>query len=152
MKVAKHFLSVLILMLVFGLQAKSDDLNTKKMEQITSEILNVFIGEAPDKSKLLRKYISEEWLNKKKLDVKKYSINNYSPKSFEIIYSGADICVATISGESWSHLLVFKFTEEYGKYYVVPRGISEASSDYIDPWWKVNDYICNDTKTEDKDK
>ncbi len=152
MKFIKYTIPVLMFFFVFNASSNADDLNTKKMEQITSEILNVFVNDAADKSKLLRKYISEEWLDKKKLDVKKYSINNYSPQSFEIIYSGADICVATISGESWSHLLVFKFTEEYSKYYVVPRGISEASSDYIDPWWKVNDYICNDTKTEDKDK
>ncbi|MBZ0203874.1 MAG: hypothetical protein K8I03_12720 [Ignavibacteria bacterium] len=152
MKFTKYIIPVLMFMFVFCNTIKADDLNTKKMEQITSEILNVFVGDAPDKSKLLRKYISEEWLDKKNLKISKYSINNYSPTTFEIIYSGADICVATISGESWSHLLVFKFTEEYGKYYVVPRGISEASSDYIDPWWKVNDYICNDTKSEDKDK
>ena len=151
MKFTKYVIPVLMLLFIQSHSIKADDLNTKKMELATSEILNVFVGNAEDKSKLLRKYISEEWLDKKNLNVKKYNINNYSPETFEIIYSGADICVATISGASWSHLLVFKFTEEYGSYRVVPRGISEASSDYIDPWWKVNDYLCKE-KTEDKEK
>jgi hypothetical protein len=30
----------------------------------------------------------------------------------------------------------------------VPMGISTVSSDYIDPWWYVKDYIC----TEHTDK
>jgi hypothetical protein len=36
-------------------------------------------------------------------------------------------------------------------YRVVPRGISEASKDYIDPWWSVKDYLCSETeKIEEK--
>jgi hypothetical protein len=151
MKTTKQLLTLLILTFIFSaVSVKADDLNTKKMEQITKDILESMVKQ-DNTSEKLRKYISEEWLDKKNLNVKKYKINNYSPEQYEILYSGGNICVATIGGSSWSHLLVFKFTEEYGKYYVVPRGISEASADYIDPWWTVKDYICQD-KGKDEEK
>ena len=135
---------VLTFLLICAAFSNADDLNKKKMESITKEILEVFVNDSyGEKSDYLRKYISEDWLERKRLDVKKYKINNYSPDQYEILYSGADICVATIGSTSWLHLVVFKFTEEWGKYYVVPRGISEASSDYIDPWFFVKDYICD---------
>ncbi len=128
---------------------KADDLNTKKMEQITKEICEIMVkGGSSDQD--LKKYISEDWLDRKNINVKKYKINNYSPEKYEIIFSGSDICIATIGGSSWSHLLIFKFTEEWGNYRVVPRGISEASSDYIDPWWKVKDYICSTNDVDEK--
>jgi hypothetical protein len=128
---------------------KADDLNTKKMEQITKEICEIMV-KGSNSGEMLRKYISEDWLDRKNINVKKFLINNYSPEKYEIIYAGSDICIATIGGSSWSHLLVFKFTEEWGQYRVVPRGISEASSDYIDPWWKVKDYICNSYDSDEK--
>lgn len=137
---------ILLFLLVFqfaALQsARADDLNTRKMEQITKEICEIMV-KGDNSGEKLKKYISEEWLDRKNINIKKYIINNYSPEKFEIIYTGADICVATVGGGSWSHLLVFKFTEEQGKYYVIPMGISTASSDYIDPWWSVKDYICS---------
>ncbi len=151
MKITKQLLALLILAFIFSAASvKADDLNTKKMEQITKDILESMVKQ-DNTSEKLRKYISEEWLDKKNLNVKKYKINNYSPDQYEILYAGGDICVATIGGSSWAHLVIFKFTEEYGKYYVVPRGISEASADYIDPWWTVKDYICPDKTEENKD-
>lgn len=146
----KQYILTALLIFTFVSASKADDLNTKKMEQITKEILESMVNQ-DNTSEKLRKYISEEWLDKKNLNVKKYKINNYSPDQYEILYSGGDICVATIGGSSWSHLLVFKFSEEYGKYYVVPKGISEASSDYIDPWFTVKDYICQ-SKDEENNK
>jgi hypothetical protein len=143
----KQYILAALLIFTFVSASKADDLNTKKMEQITKEILESMVNQ-DNTSEKLRKYISEEWLDKKNLNVKKYKINNYSPDQYEILYSGGDICVATIGGSSWSHLLVFKFSEEYGKYYVVPKGISEASSDYIDPWFVVKDYICQSKDQE----
>ncbi len=157
MRITKQLFALLFaVFLVSAVSVKADDLNTKKMEQITKDILDNMVKQT-NTSEVLRKYISAEWLEKKKLNVKKYKINNYSPQQYEILYSGGDICVATIGGDSWAHLLVFKFTEEYGLYKVVPRGISEASADYIDPWWVVNDYICpekteEEPKEENKDK
>jgi hypothetical protein len=139
-------ITILALIAVFQFIAlstvRADDLNTKKMEQITKEICEIMVS-GNDSGEKLRKFISEDWLDRKNLNVKKYKINNYSPEKYEIIFSGSDICIATIGGSSWSHLLIFKFTEEWGQYRVVPRGISEASSDYIDPWWVVKDYICS---------
>jgi hypothetical protein len=136
-----------MLVLLLSTAIKADDLNTKKMEQVTKEILDIMLKD--DASTKLRKYISEDWLENKKINVKKYNINNYSPEAYTIVYAGGDICVVTIGGSSWLHLLVFKFTEEYGSYKVIPRGISEASSDYIDPWFAVKDYICSsDDKIE----
>lgn len=145
---AKLFIILAAFSFIFTSAVKADDLNTRKMEQITKEILESMVKQE-NTSEKLRKYISEEWLDKKNLNVKKYKINNYSPDQYDILYSGGNICVATIGGSSWSHLLVFKFSEEYGKYYVIPKGISEASSDYIDPWYSVKDYICSD-KNEEK--
>lgn len=142
MKITKYTSIALILFFALSLNLKADDLNQKKMEQVTKEILEMMI-KGENTSENLRKYISEDWLDAKRLNVKKYLINNYSPESYEILYSGADVCVTTIGGSSWKHLLIFKFTEEYGKYKVIPKGISEASGEYIDPWFYVKDYICN---------
>ncbi|MEO8512813.1 MAG: hypothetical protein ABI543_04595 [Ignavibacteria bacterium] len=146
MKLIKFTLLAVLLAFAINLDTKADDLNTKKMEQVTKEILDMMV-KGDNAGEKLRKYISDEWLEKKNIKVKKYLINNYSPESFEIIYSGGDVCIATIGGKSWQHLLVFKFTEEYGAYRVIPRGISEASSDYIDPWNYVKDYICQSDET-----
>lgn len=142
MKFVKLTIAVLLVMFAVNVNIKADDLNRKKMEQVTKEILDMMV-KGDNASEKLRKYISEDWLESKRLNVKKYLINNYSPESFEIIYSGGDVCIATIGGSSWQHLLVFKFTEEYGAYKVVPKGISDASSEYIDPWNYVKDYICS---------
>ncbi|MCC6866239.1 MAG: hypothetical protein IT280_08795 [Ignavibacteria bacterium] len=148
MNYLKFTISVLIFFFALNLSIKADDLNKKKMEQVTKEILDLMV-KGDNASEKLRKYISEEWLEDKKINVKKYLINNYSPESYDIIYSGGDICIATIGGSEWKHLLVFKFTEEYGFYKVVPLGISEASSDYIDPWNYVKDYICSSFEKKD---
>ncbi len=142
MKFIRFTLLAVILALVLNLQIKAEDLNTKKMEKVTKEILEIMV-KGDNAGEKLRKYISDEWLDNKKLNVKKYLINNYSPESYEVLYSSGDVCIATIGGSSWKHLLAFKFTEEYGMYRVIPRGISEASNDYIDPWSYVKDYICN---------
>ncbi len=142
MKLINYTILVLFLAVTLNFSVKADDLNSKKMEQVTREILDLMI-KGNDPGEKLRKYISEEWLEGKRLNVKKYKINNYSPEAYDIIYSGGDVCIATIGGTSWQHLLVFKFTEEYGAYKVIPRGISDASSDYIDPWNFVKDYICS---------
>jgi hypothetical protein len=144
-------LIALVFALVLSVALRADDLNTKKMEQITKEILETMVKQE-NTAENLRKYISEDWLENKRLNVKKYKINNYSPQTYEIVYSGGDVCIATIGGSTWSHLLVFKFTEEWGKYRVVPKGISEASADYIDPWWSVKDYLCSDTGNEEENK
>ena len=144
----KYSITVLTLALFFSANLIADELNTRKMEQLTKEILDVFVKDVGEKSVMLRKYISDEWLDKKNINVKKYKVNNYSPEYYNIIYTGCDVCIAIIGGKSWAHLLVFKFTDEWGAYKVIPRGISEASSDYIDPWWSVKDYLCSES--EDK--
>jgi hypothetical protein len=128
---------------------KTDELNKAKMEQTTKEILEIFKSSSADKSKELKKYISGEWVKEKRIKLKNYSINNYSPDHYSILSSTSDICIALIGGETWEHLLVFKFTVEYGSYKVVPTGISKSSNEYIDPWIIVSEYIC---KLDDKDK
>ncbi len=124
------------------------DLNPAKMKKITTEILDLFVS---GKSDDLRKYISRDWLSEKEIDVSKYSINNYSPTHYDIHYAGGDITVATIGGDTWMHLIIFKFTNEMGTYRVVPHGFAEANKEYIDPWWYVSAYIT-ESKNEDKDK
>ena len=121
-------------------------LNPDKMKNITSDILDIFVSGESDH---LRKYISRDWLRKKDIDVQDYKINNYSPTFYDVHYAGGDICVATIGGESWMHLLIFKFTNELGNYRVVPRGFAEVNEEYIDPWWHVSSYI---SEKQDKDK
>ena len=37
-------------------------------------------------------------------------------------------------------ILVFKFIDEDGVYRIIPKGISNASNDYIDPWYDVQQY------------
>lgn len=123
--------------------AQMDGLNESKMKETTKKILEIF---KDSKAGNLKDYISDEWLEKKKINITKYNINNYSPQEFEVLNASGDVCVAVIGGESWKHLLIFKFTEEYGKYKVIPRGISESNKDYIDPWWYVKDYICPESK------
>lgn len=147
MKFLRFYMVFLALIFALNINVKADDLNKKKMEQVTKEILDMMVS-GINTSEKLRKYISEDWLEGKRLNVKKYLINNYSPESYNIIYSGGDICIATIGGSSWQHLLVFKYTEEYGQYKVIPKGISEASSEYIDPWSYVKDYICSSLDKE----
>jgi hypothetical protein len=122
------------ILFTFQLHIKADDLNIRKMEQVTKDIIEIFVSDKyPDKSVVLRQYISDEWLEKKRLNVNKYLINNYSPTKYEIIYSGSDICAATIGGDGWTHLLVFKFVEEGPAYRVIPKGISSVNNEYIDP-------------------
>lgn len=124
------------------------DLNPKKMKSVTTEILDLFVS---GKSDDLRKFISRYWLDEKEINVNKYSINNYSPKFYDIHYSGGDITVATIGGDGWIHLIIFKFTNESGTYRVVPHGFAESNKEYIDPWWYVAPYITSKLN-EDKDK
>ena len=147
MKLRKLTIFVFLFALVFSFGTRAEELNSKKMEKVTMDILDIMV-KGDDPSTKLRKYISEDWLETKRLNVKKYNINNYSPESYTIIYSGGDVCIVTIGGSSWQHLLVFKYTEEFGQYKVIPRGISEASADYIDPWNFVKDYICSSNSEE----
>ena len=132
------FFALLIFLSLPAYSLDKSDLNPKKMKGITSDILDIFVDGNSDN---LRKYISVEWLDEKNINVKNYKINNYSPKFYEILYAGGDICVATIGGDEWMHLLIFKFTNERGTYRVVPRGFAESSKEYIDPWWHVSSYI-----------
>jgi hypothetical protein len=140
----KTFIAVITFLFLLSFNSfakgKSEDLNPAKMKKVTTEILELFVS---GKSAELKQYISEDWLDSKRLDIKKYKINNYSPEQYEVLFASGDICIATFGGKEWKHLAAFKFTEEYGLYKVVPRGISESSSDYIDPWFYVKDYVCS---------
>ncbi len=121
---------------------RSDDLNERKMKDVTKQILEIFKGNIPDKSKELSKYISEDWVESKKVKLKDYYINFYSPDRYEIIAASGNVCIVSIGGESWQHLLIFKFTEEYGAYKLIPMGFSKSSTGYIDPWYAVKEWIC----------
>ena len=121
---------------------RADDLNEKKMKDVTKQILEIFKGNIADKTKELSKYISGDWIESKKVSLKDYYINYYSPDRYEIIAASGNICIAIIGGESWQHLLIFKFTEEYGAYKLIPMGFTKATAGYIDPWNAVKEYIC----------
>ena len=140
------FKSLLIVLILCGISfSNAQELKTWKMEKAAKEILDVFINkEISDNSKDLRKHISKEWLEENRVKVSNYKINSYGPDTYDVIYTGGDICVAKINGVSWSHMLVFKFTEEGSNYRVVPKGISKASNDYIDPWYFVQEYLCSE--------
>ena len=126
--------------------AGKSDLNAEKMKRITGDILDIFVN---GKSDNLRKYISRDWIREKDINVQDYQINNYSPKYYDIHYAGGNISVATIGGDGWMHLVIFKFTNELGTYRVVPRGFADSNKEYIDPWWHVSSYI---DKSMDEDK
>ena len=119
----------------------NDDLLPSKMTKVTSEILDLFTS--PDQEKM-RKYISKSWLEKEGLDINDYTINSYYPEDYFILWSTSNIVIVEIGGEEWKHLLIFKFVDEDGEYRVIPKGISQASNDYIDPWWDVREYICRE--------
>ena len=138
---------ILTLLILSGSAMAQDDLSPKKMKKVTSEILDMFVSGGADG---LRKYISNEWLDEKNVNVKKYKINNYSPERYQISFAVSNVCAAMIYGDTWAHLLVFKFTNEMGTYRVIPRGISESSNDYIDPWWDVQSYVCESDRDHDK--
>jgi hypothetical protein len=141
------FVLVLVSILTLPVLSHSKtDLNPSRMKSVTSDILDLFVS---GKSDNLRKYISQEWLDDKEISLSKYKINNYSPTYYNIHYAGGDICVATIGGDEWMHLLIFKFTNEAGTYRVVPHGFAESNKEYIDPWWYVSSYI---TDEHNKDK
>ena len=114
-----------------------------KMKIVVQEILNAFQrGDASN----LHKYISHEWLDENNIKVNNYKINNYYPTHYTILCYFDRYAAAEIGGEEWSHLLVFKFIDEDGEYRVVPKGISEASNEYIDPWYSVGEYMSSDGK------
>lgn len=148
MNTLKIFSTGLLLIFLTSLSfSQIDGLSEKKMKETTKQILEIF---KDSKAGNLKDYISDEWIDKKNINLKKYKINNYTPEEFEVLVASGDLCVATIGGKSWKHLVAFRFTEEYGKYKVIPKGISESSSDYVDPWWFVKDYVCNDFEKEEK--
>ncbi|MFC2093420.1 hypothetical protein ACFLSV_05920 [Bacteroidota bacterium] len=132
---------IFIAISVLNSKPMNDDLSAFKMEMVTSKILDLFTNSDQDK---LREYISVKWLEKEKLDVNAFKINNYYPDFYNILFSTSDVVIAEIGGEEWKHLLIFKFVDEDGEYRVIPKGISQASNDYIDPWWDVREYICRE--------
>ena len=119
----------------------TDDLSPFKMEMVTVKILDLLMS--PEKDKL-RDFISKAWLEEEGLDVYGYKINNYYPDFYNILFSTSDVVIAEIGGDGWTHVLIFKFTDEDGEYRVIPKGISMASEDYLDPWWDVWEYICRE--------
>ena len=116
-----------------------------KMKIVTQEILNAFQISSVSTSSL-GKFISQEWIEDNGIQLKNYNINSYSPTGYDILLIFDRYVVAEISGESWSHILVFKFINEDGVYRIIPRGVSEASKDYIDPWYDVKQYAGDDSK------
>ena len=147
----KKLFAILLIVLVFTgtvySKPTNDDLSTFKMEMITAKILDLFT--LPDKDNL-RNYISVKWLEKEKLNVNDYKINNYYPDFYNILFSTSDIVVGEIGGDGWKHILIFKFTDEDGEYRVIPKGVSMVSEDYIDPWWDVWEYICREAIDPDE--
>jgi hypothetical protein len=69
MKSIKLIFASLLIAFIFIPSLKADDLNTKKMEQITKDILENMLKQ-DNTSEYLRKYISEDWLEKNRLNVK----------------------------------------------------------------------------------
>lgn len=110
-----------------------------KLKIVAQEILNAFQMNSVSTSSI-GKHISQEWIEENEIQLNKYKINSYSPTSYEIGPIFDRYVIAQISGDSWGHLLVFKFINEDGVYRIIPKGISTASNDYIDPWYDVWQY------------
>jgi hypothetical protein len=121
------------------LPGRTDELSPEEMKRVTSEMLDIFIsGKTGD----LQQYISHQWLKDKNINISEYKISSYSPVRYYIAFALSNVCVAMLYCSSWTHLLVFKFTDENGTYRVIPRGINEGDNEYIDPWWDIEMYVC----------
>ena len=133
-------LSILFLCLPAGLYAKGnpDDLSPAKMESVARRFLDSFVKGTTN---TLKKHISEDWVDENNIKMSKYTLNSYAPESYEILFNTGNVVVAVIRGETWAHLMMFKFTDEGGTYRLMPKGVSSVSSDYIDPWWEVVEYF-----------
>jgi hypothetical protein len=110
-----------------------------KMKIVAQEILNAFQISAVSTSSI-GKHISQEWLEDNNIQLDKFKINSYSPTSYEIGPIFDRYVIAQVNGDSWGHLLVFKFINEDGVYRIIPMGISSSSKEYIDPWYQVLQY------------
>lgn len=135
---------ITLLFLISSSTLHAQELSIAKMKDVTEDVLELFVNNNPDER--LRNYISNEWLEDKKINLSKYSINYYVPEEYKILTASGNICVAVISGKSWKHLIIFKFTEERSTYRLIPKGISKVTGEYIDPWWEVYEYICDSGK------
>jgi hypothetical protein len=138
-------ISLLLLALLLFLPAASfakenpdDDLSPLKMESAARKFLDSFVKGTTNS---LKRYISEDWIDENNIKMSRYTLNSYSPESYEILFNTSNVVVAVIKGESWAHLMMFKFADEGGTYRLIPKGISTVSSEYIDPWWDVVEYF-----------
>ncbi|MCB0721136.1 MAG: hypothetical protein KDC42_02425 [Ignavibacteriae bacterium] len=136
----KTFFLILFFAIPVFANAQSEEVYPPlKMKIVVQEILNSFQMSSVSTSSI-GKHISQEWLEENNINLKNYNINSYAPTSYEIELIFDRYVVAQIRGESWGHLLVFKFIDEDGVYRIIPKGISSASNDYIDPWYDVQQY------------
>ncbi len=140
----RKLLLIIFMIIPLSAQAQYDEPYPPiKMQIVVQEVLNAFKSQAISTS-VLGKYISLEWLDENNLDVKDFKINSYAPTYYDIQLMFDRYVIAEIGGDSWSHLLVFKFINEDGVYRLIPRGISTVSEDYIDPWYEVKSYTRQD--------
>lgn len=130
----------LFLYLPAGSYAKEnpDDLSPAKMESVAKRFLDSFVKGTTN---TLKKHISEDWVDENNIKMSKYTLNSYAPETYEILFTTSNVVVAVIKGESWAHLMMFKFTDEGGTYRLMPKGVSKVSAEYIDPWWEVVEYF-----------
>ena len=136
----KTFFLILFFAIPVFANAQSEEVYPPlKMKIVVQEILNSFQMSSVSTSSI-GKHISQEWLEENNINLKNYNINSYAPTSYEIELIFDRYVVAQIRGESWGHLLVFKFIDEDGVYRIIPKDISSASNDYIDPWYDVQQY------------
>ncbi len=111
-------------------------------KKIVTDLLDMFVGSfTPDAAKMM-KFISPKYIAENKLDLKFLQVNTYSPEGYKVLsYDSETGTIKTeIWGEDkeWVHALVFKVVMENKKLYLYPGRYSKS---FIDPWFKVQAYI-----------
>lgn len=140
----KLFLLVVFLTVPFAANAQDEEVYPElKMKIVVQEVLNAFKMSSVSTS-TIGKHISNEWLQDNEIQLANYKINSYSPEEYNIVAIYDRYVVATVGGQDWEHLLIFKFINEDGVYRLIPKGISSAENSYIDPWYYVSEYTRRD--------
>jgi uncharacterized protein YacL (UPF0231 family) len=140
----KLLLLLFVLMLPFAANAQDEEVYPElKMKIVVQEVLNAFKMSSVSTS-TIGKHISNEWLQDNEIQLANYKINSYSPEEYNIVAIYDRYVIATVGGQDWEHMLIFKFINEDGVYRLIPKGFSPAGNDYIDPWYAVTEYTRRD--------
>jgi len=111
-------------------------------EKLVSDFITIWVEDSENNDKMMG-FISPKYFKANKLDKKKYNVNLYYPKGYEI--KGFDkskgLVTVLIWGEDkkWTHRLTFKVVKIKKKLYLYPSKFTESM--YIYPWDSLDTYV-----------